>query len=308
MRIESILRNSTPWRLSRSRPAQAPFKRRQVRWAKLAFTLFCVGLPGLFILAPIGAFVLYSFWQNQHGQLVRHLTFENYQAFFGDKTLLSVYVSTVVLCAAAAALNVFIGFLIALFVARRSERIRFRLVLGFMLPLFTSYIIKIYAIRGILGHRGVLNELLIALGAINEPLTALIFSQTAIFMAFVVLYLPFAVLPIYLSMEKIPVSLAAASADLGGTVLDEIRYIIFPLSLPGLIIAGVFSFVMTFGDFVTPQMVGGVNGFTFGRIVFTQFGVALNWPLGAALAVILLLTAMTVVALAGLWGRRSIAR
>lgn len=308
MQSEPIAGDNAAWGLDVEDAAAPDLRRPTIHWMRMAFTIFCVGLPSLFILAPIGTFVLHSFWRNEHGQLVRQFTLENYQAFFGDTTFLAVYGSTLALCAGATALNVLIGFLIALFLSRRNERIRFMLVLGFMLPLFTSYIIKIYAIRGILGHRGVLNELLLAVGAIDAPLTALIFSQTAIFMAFVVLYLPFAVLPIYLSIEKIPVSLAAASADLGGTVIDEIRHVVLPLSLPGIIIAGVFSFVMTFGDFVTPQMVGGVNGFTFGRIVFTQFGVALNWPLGAALAVILLLTAMAVVAVAGLVGRGSIAR
>lgn len=308
LRSEPIVRDDAAGPPGAGEAAEPRPGRRPVRWATLAFTAFCVGLPSLFVLAPIGTFVLHSFWRNEHGELVRRFTLENYKAFFGDATFLAVYGSTVALCFAATALNVLIGFLIALFISRRHERVRFVLVLGFMLPLFTSYIIKIYAIRGILGHRGVLNELLMAVGLIDQPLTALIFSQTAIFMAFVVLYLPFAVLPIYLSIEKIPASLAAASADLGGTAIDEIRHIVLPLSLPGLVIAGVFSFVMTFGDFVTPQMVGGVNGFTFGRIVFTQFGVALNWPLGAALAVILLVTAMAVVAAAGLVGRRSIAR
>ena len=275
---------------------------------RLVVTIVCLGLPGLFIVAPIGTFIVYSFWQNQNGQLVRRFTFDNYLSFFSNTTFLQVYGSTILLCLTATALNLAIGFLIALFIYRRNERIRFGLALCFMMPLLTSYIIKIYAVRGILGHRGVLNELLLATGLVREPITSLIFSPTATFIAFIVLYLPFSVLPIYLSMDRIPRSLGAASADLGGSVLDEIRHIVWPLSIPGVIVAAVFGFVMTFGDFVTPQMVGGVNGFTFGRIVFTQFGVALNWPLGAALAVILLVTAVAVVALAALASRWSTAR
>ena len=304
--------SASTWRnrisITSSAPAEPRSGSSEFRgWRSLLAGLLCVGLPALFVLAPIGAFVLYSFWRNEAGQLVRELTLENYAAFFNDATYRSVFAQTVALCASATLLNVVLGGTIALFIARRSERVRFALVLAFMLPLFTSYIIKIYAIRGILGHRGVLNELLMAAGLISQPLTALIFSQTAIFIALVVLYLPFAVLPIFLSMDRIPANLCAASADLGGSELDAIRRIILPLSLPGIILAAVFTFVMTFGDFVTPQMVGGVNGFTFGRIVFTQFGVALNWPLGAALAVILLATTIAAVGLAALaahWAAR----
>lgn len=282
---------------------------RETRTAALwIVSLFCVGLPILYVLAPMGAFILHSFWHNENGEMVRELTLENYAVFFSDPTFRSVYLQTVALCLGATAVNVLIGYVIALYASRRLPRLRFSIVLLFMLPLFTSYIIKIYAVRGILGHRGVFNELLIAAGLIDQPVTAFIFSQTAIFLAFIVLYLPFAILPIYLSIERIPKNLSAASADLGGSEWDEIRHIILPLSLPGIVIAAIFNFVMTFGDFVTPKMVGGVDGFTFGSIVFTQFGVALNWPLGAALAVILLITAMVAVGLAGLAMRWSTAR
>ena len=278
------------------------------RWRSLLVSAVCVGLPGIFVLVPLATFLLYSFWRNEDGQLVRELTLQNYRAFFGDATFLRVYAQTILLCLGATILNLIVGYAIALFIARRNARIRFGLVLVFILPLFTSYIIKIYSIRGILGHRGVLNELLLGAGFIDQPLTMLIFSQTAIFIALVALYLPFAVLPIYLSIERIPSNLAAASADLGGSTLDELRHVVLPLSLPGIILAGVFTFVMTFGDFVTPQMVGGVDGFTFGRIVFTQFGVALNWPLGSALAIILLMTAVVMVFFATLAGRWSTSR
>lgn len=287
------------WRKTQDRP---------LRWRGTLSAIVCVGLPALFVLAPLATFFLYSFWHNENGQLVREFSLQNYRAFFGDPTFLTVYAQTILLCLGATVLNLIVGYVIALFIARREPRFRFGLILLFVLPLFTSYIIKIYAIRGILGHRGVLNELLLEAGLISQPLTALIFSQTAIFIALVVLYLPFAILPIYLSIERIPANLAAASADLGGSAVDELRHIVLPLSIPGIILAGVFTFVMTFGDFVTPQMVGGVDGFTFGRIVFTQFGVALNWPLGAALAIILLITAVVMVLAATLAGRWSTAR
>jgi spermidine/putrescine transport system permease protein len=263
-----------------------------------------LALPIVFILVPMLSFVLYSFWSLQDGQLVQKFTLANYRTFFTDESFLTIYGNTILLSFEVTALNLVIGYLIALFLARRTPRVRFGLMMLFMIPLFMSYIIKIYAVRGILGQRGVLNEILLAAGVIDQPLTALLFSRPAIFLTQVIVYLPFAVLPIFLAMERIPTNYVAASADLGGTVWHELRWIVLPLSLPGVVLATVFTFVLTFGDFVTPQMVGGTEGFTFGRIVFSQFGLTLNWPLGAALAVILLGTSLLLVALAGAAMRR----
>lgn len=136
--------------------------------------------------------------------------------------------------------------------------------------------IKIYAARGILGGRGVLNELLVHFGIIAKPITALVFNYNAIFIVFVIVYLPFAILPIYLSMERIPDNLGQASADLGGSPWHEIRHIVVPLSRTGIVVAAIFSFLMTFGDFVTSQLVGGVEGFMFGRVVFSQFALSFD--------------------------------
>jgi spermidine/putrescine transport system permease protein len=169
-----------------------------------------------------------------------------------------------------------------------------------VLPLFMSYIIKVYSIRSLLGQRGLVNDGLMHLGLIAQPIDALLFSRTATLLTLAIIYLPFAILPIYLALDRIPPSYAAANADLGGTEWHHLLHVVAPLSVPGVVLGAVFTFVLTFGDFVTPEMVGGTSGFTFGRIVFSQFGLALDWPLGSALAVILLATTALLVALAGL--------
>jgi spermidine/putrescine transport system permease protein len=272
--------------------------------ARLGWHVVVLGLAGVFVLLPICAFMLHSFWRLENGRTVEEFTLANYRTFFADATYLKVYFFTVLLSAGVTALNVALGYLIALFIVRRSKPVRFLLIVSFLVPLFMSYIIKIYATRGILGQRGVLNEVLVNLGLIQEPLTFLLFSKTAIFLTLVIVYLPFAILPIYLALDRIPKNYFAASADLGGSTLDELRFILLPLSLPGGVAAVAFTFVLSFGDFVTPQMVGGTEGFTFGRIVFNQFGLSLNWPLGSALAVVLLATSLVVVAAAGMTVRR----
>ena len=263
-----------------------------------------LGLPLLFVVIPILSFVVVSFWTLQDGQILLIPTLANYRAFFTEGSYLSVYLQTVGLSLQVTMVNVALSTAIALFIFRRTPRMRFLILMSFMLPLFMSYIIKVYSIRSILGQRGLLNEAMLGLGLIDQPIEALLFSRTAIFIALAVLYLPYAILPIYLALDRIPANYLAAGADLGATPLQALRDVVLPLARPGIAAGAVFTFILTFGDFVTPQMVGGTQGFTFGRIVFSQFGLALNWPLGSALAVILLATTLLAVALAGLSLRR----
>ena len=162
------------------------------------------------------------------------------------------------------------------------------LALVFVIPLMMSYIIKIYAIRAILGGNGFLNRILLYLGIIDQPLTFLIFNLQAVLLTLSVILLPFAILPIFIALERIPRNILDASADLGASSWQTFRSVIWPLSLQGTIVGATFTFVLALGDFVTPQMVGGTSGFTFGRIIYSQFGFAFNWPFGAALSVILL--------------------
>ncbi|WP_334174229.1 ABC transporter permease [Pseudoxanthobacter sp.] len=282
---------------------RSPPPRRPLAGAALWHALN-LGLPLAFVVIPILSFVMVSFWMLRDGQIVQTLTLENYRTFFTDSAYLPVYLSTVLLSLEVTVVNVVLATAIAVFIFRRTARGRFLILMSFMLPLFMSYIIKVYSIRSILGQRGLINEGLLAVGLIDQPVEALLFSRTAIFIALAVLYLPYAILPVYLALDRIPANYLAAAADLGASPLQGLRDVVLPLGRPGIAVAAVFTFVLTFGDFVTPQMVGGTQGFTFGRIVFSQFGLALNWPLGSALAVILLGTTLLAVALAGLAMKR----
>jgi spermidine/putrescine transport system permease protein len=173
-----------------------------------------------------------------------------------------------------------------------------------LVPLLMSYIIKIYAIRSILGGNGFLNRFLLWTGVVDEPLTLFVFNLNAVLLTLTVLLIPFAILPIFLSLERVPRSFIEASTDLGASGFQTFARIILPLSLPGIITAATFVFVLAIGDFLTPQMVGGQSGFTFGRIVYSQFGTAFNWPFGAALASILAIVVMLVIAGATQFERR----
>src|SRR5262245_29847585 len=131
-----------------------------------------------------------------------------------------------------------------------------------------------------------------------------VFNLNSVLLTLTVLLIPFAVLPIFLSLERIPQSLHQASADLGASNTQTFWRITLPLSLPGAVSAASFVFVLAIGDFLTPQMVGGQSGFTFGRIIYSQFGTAFNWPFGAALSAILAILVIPVIALGARFDRR----
>jgi spermidine/putrescine transport system permease protein len=270
----------------------------------LLLPLIAYGLPLFFIVAPFAGFLLYSFFRVDGGVMHYDLTLFNYQRFFVDAIFVPVMLKTCLLCIGVAVLTVIFGYPVAFLLANLRGRLRYALLILVLVPLLMSYVIKIYAIRNILGGNGLLNKALLWLGLIDEPLKFFVFNLNAVLLALTVLLIPFAVLPIFLSLERIPRSLLEASVDLGASRLQTFARIILPMSLPGVISALTFVFVLSIGDFLTPQMVGGQSGFTFGRIIYSQFGTAFNWPFGAALSAILALVVIPVIALGASFDRR----
>ncbi len=267
--------------------------------------IFAYGLPLVFIAAPLLSFLAYSVFTMANGQIVTDLSLANYRRFFTDAIFLPVLWQTCLLCFAVAAIATTIGYPVAFLLAQLQGRRRYFLLLMVLVPLLMSYIIKIYAIRAILGGNGFLNRFLLWSGLVEQPLALFVFNLNAVLLTLTVLLIPFAILPIFLSLDRIPASLVEASGDLGASNLQTFARIVLPLSMPGIVTAATFVFVLAIGDFLTPQMVGGQSGFTFGRIVYSQFGTAFNWPFGAALAVILALVVIAVIALGGRFERGS---
>lgn len=270
----------------------------------LLLPLIAYGLPLFFIVAPFAGFLLYSFFRVEAGVMHYDLTLFNYQRFFVDAIFIPVMLKTCLLCIGVAVLTVIFGYPVAFLLASLRGRLRYALLILVLVPLLMSYVIKIYAIRNILGGNGLLNKTLLWLGLIDEPLKFFVFNLNAVLLALTVLLIPFAVLPIFLSLERIPRNLLEASVDLGASRLQTFFRIILPMSLPGVISALTFVFVLSIGDFLTPQMVGGQSGFTFGRIIYSQFGTAFNWPFGAALSAILALVVIPVIALGARFDRK----
>lgn len=277
--------------------------RRQLR--RIALRLAVYGLPVLLILVPLATFLIYSFWTTVDGQVVQTFTLANYIDFLAKPVYRGVFIGTLWLASIVAATSLIFGYIIAYLVWRLEGRLRYLLLLLSVIPLAMNYIVKIYAMRNILGYNGFLNWLLVHTGILDAPSKLFIFNQTAVMITMAVIYLPYAILPIFLSLERISPSLLAASADLGGRPGQTFRNVVLPLSLPGSIVGALFVMVLALGDYLTPQMVGGNQGFTFGRAIWSQFGMAFNWPFGAALAVVLLLSVVLIILVAAAISRHA---
>ncbi len=167
-------------------------------------TVLAYGLPIFFIVLPLASFLTYSLFHVEGTSIIYEPTLRNYVRFFEDEIYLPMFVRTAVLALEVALLTILFGYPIAFLLASLRGRFKYIATLLFVIPLLMSYIIKIYAIRSILGSRGFLNRILLWLGLIDEPLTVLVFNLNAVLITLAVILLPFAILPIFIALEKIP--------------------------------------------------------------------------------------------------------
>ena len=182
-------------------------------------------------------------------------------------------------------ITVAIAYPMAYFVAFKVRRAKFLWLVALTVPFWTSYLLRVFAWKVILGFNGVINSGLMGLGIISAPLEFLLYNPTAVVVTLAHAYAAFAILPIYVSLEKIDRSLLEAAADLGDGAATRFFRVTLPLSMPGIIGAAVVIFVPTIGDYVTPALVGGTDGVMIANIIQVQFARVNNWPLGAALAI-----------------------
>ncbi len=186
---------------------------------------------------------------------------------------------------------VILGFPTAYFIATRPKHQRDYWMLLIMIPFWTNLLIRTFAVMELIRNEGTVNSLLIASGLIDEPIQIL-FTETAIMIGMLYVYLPLMVLPLYASMERLDFSLVEAGYDLYATRLAVLRRIILPLVKPGLIAGSILVFVPSLGAYVTPRVMGGGKQLMLGNLIELQFGQGRNWPLGAALSITLLVIVM----------------
>ena len=180
-----------------------------------------------------------------------------------------------------------IGYPMAYAIATAPERWRVPLLMMIILPFWTSFLIRVYAWIGILKGNGLLNNFLLALGLIDEPLTIL-HTQTAVYIGVVYSYLPFMVLPLYANLSRLDMTLLEAAADLGCRPWRAFLRVTLPLSLPGILAGSLLVFIPVVGEFVIPDLLGGPDSLMVGRMLWTEFFSNKDWPLASALALVLL--------------------
>jgi spermidine/putrescine transport system permease protein len=260
-------------------------------------------IPLVFILLPMAGFVAFSFWIRNDMEFTPALSLINYERWFAEPVYLRVFLLTLWLAFGVTVLDLLVGYPIAWYISRCSPGRKGLLLALIVAPLFMSFIVKLYAMRGLLGSNGYIAQSLEFLG-LEVPVTALLYNQTSIFATMVLVYLPFIVLPIYATLSRLPQNLAAASADLGARPGQTFWRVVLPLSLPGTIVGAIFVFILAVGDYITPQFMGGTRGFTYGKLVWTQFGMAFEWPFGAAMGMMLLIVAIVAIGLAVVIGKK----
>ena len=261
--------------------------------------VFCV----LFI-APMAFFVVVSFWQVEYFEMSTEPTIANYRDVFANYWRVMGF--TVVLATATALLTTVLGFVFSFLARFRAGGWAQALLFIVLVTLFGGYLMKIYAWKTILGNEGVLNSALMAAGIISSPITSLLYSPQAVVVTLMHFNLPFAVLPIYASMRGIADSEVEAARDLGAGRWPVLSTVIVPRSQSGIVAAFSFVFLMVAGDYVTPLLVGGKQTM-IGNLIAPQFGAQFNWPLGAAMSIVMLIAAMVIIylfrVLIALWSR-----
>ena len=261
-------------------------------WTIISFLLVIV-----LILIPLASFLSYSFFTVEGVEIIHQFSLFNYKEFFIDEIYINTFVRTIFLALFVMFCCILLGYPVAYFLARYAGKYKYVILLILIIPLFMSYIIKIYMMRSILGYSGLINKILKMLGIIEKPLEFFLWNQNSVIITLVIILLPLIIIPTFTSLDKIPSNIIEASFDLGCKPLQAFRHVIFPIGFPGLVVGGIFVFILALGDFVTPQLVGGTSGFTYGKIIYSNFGMAFNWPFGAALASILLFVSVFIISL-----------
>ena len=254
------------------------------------------------VVVPLMFTFLMSFYSSSGLMIDTTLTLENYKLFFTDPLYARILFKSIRLALVISILSIAAAFPLAYMVSFKIRRGRNLLFMLCIIPLWVSYLVRIIAWRTILGNRGVINSALMAIGVIREPLTFFLYNQFAIAITLTYICIPFVFIPVYTALEKIPRNLLDASSDLGANELRAFVNVVLPLGLPGLITGFIFSFIIALGDYIIPLQLGGTQGIMFGNLVWSQFGFAFNWPLGAALGFILFAIAVTILGLTSKFG------
>lgn len=265
------------------------------RWAKLRQTeaangLLMISPPAIYAIlmlaAPLGTILLYSFLTDGYLEIIRDFTIANYVEAWTNELYRSVMIRSLGVSMVVTLVTVVLAFPIAYFVSFHVDPSKKSLWLFLItIPFWTSYLIRVFLWKVILGYNGVVNSSLLGLGVIDEPLTFILYNVNSVVITLAHAYAPFAILPIFVALEKIDRSLLEAGQDLGESKFMTFLRVTLPLAMPGVIASVLIVFIPTIGDYVTPQLVGGPEGRMVANLIQLQYLKLDNYPLGSAIAV-----------------------
>lgn len=296
--------------------AAPPKATRHKVWRPGRFGGFFLGIPvlawmGFFFAFPYLLLFLQSFWEAGLFETVHTWNLGNYsEVLSGDSLAGNIYIPTLLRSLKIGALvTIFatglafpLAYLLAFKV--RSNRLRLVVYTLVIVPLWASYLLRAYAWKVILGDHGLFTYVLEQLGLAHTFLNNLLYSEAAVIITLTHIFTPFMVLTIFAVLERVPASLIEASKDLGVGRLRTFRNIVLPLSLPGVIAGASFTMGLSSGDFVAPMLVGGPHSVMIANQIYSQFGATNNWPLGSAIAFVLLAAVMVLVFISSIAERR----
>lgn len=246
-------------------------------------------LPGIawlivFAVAPVGFMFVLSFWSTGMFGIDRTFTTRNFVTIVSDPIYALIFLKTLRIALVSTVLSLVLSYPLAMFLARLHGGTRTLFVLLMFLPFWSSYVVRSYMWLPVLGRGGLVNQALLWLGVIDQPLDGLLFNEGAVYVGLIYVYTLFMVLPILLSLDRIDRSLIEAATDLGARPLETFRRVVLPLSMPGVWSGCTMVFLLSIGAYVAPQLLGGTSGVMIGNIIASQFLSTNNWPLGAALS------------------------
>jgi spermidine/putrescine transport system permease protein len=221
----------------------------------------------LLLAAPLTLMLLLSFWTQEYLTLIREFTFANYEAAWTEPLYRLLMWRSLWISALTTIFTVLLAYPIAYYVAFHVQRNRALWLFLITIPFWTSYLLRVFLWKVILGYNGVFNSLLMSLGLIDEPLTFILYDANAVILTLTHAWAPFAILPIYVALSKTDRSLLEAAEDLGDGPLRRFGRVTLPLSMPGVIAAALIVFIPTVGDYVTPKLVGGTDGLMIANMI-----------------------------------------
>lgn len=261
------------------------------RWPWIKILLFL--LPGLclllvYLVIPLAMLVVMSFYRSTLFGIEPDFSWNNYLHFTRNAMFPNLLLRSIRIAVTVTAISLLVSYPFAYFLARGTRRYKTALLILVMVPFWTSYLIRTMSWLPILGIKGLVNYSLMSLQLVSSPVEVFLFNEFSVILTLTHIYLPYMVVPIYLSLDRLDGRLLEAAGDLGANPVRTLWHVTLPLSLPGVVSGIVMVFIAGFGAYVTPKLLGGSSGIMFGNVLADQYSGTFNWPFGAVLALIMI--------------------